>query len=70
MKMPKACIPELREELQNFRRQALHAKRLELSHPISGEFMEWEVDLPDDMKQLIELLNQDLAETDSVEGDF
>ena len=60
LKMPKGCSPELQEGLRDFRRQALHAKKLELSHPVTGEWMEWEVDLPEDMLELVEVLEADL----------
>lgn len=60
LKMPKGCSPELQEGLRGFRRQALHAKKLELSHPATGEWMEWEVDLPEDMLELIQILEADL----------
>ena len=70
LKMPKACTPELQGQLRNFRRQALHAKRLELSHPVTGEWMEWEVDLPDDMKQLLEALKADTLESDSSDSEY
>ncbi len=39
--------------LPAFERQALHAKRLGLVHPGSGESMLWEVDLPEDMLVLL-----------------
>ncbi len=39
--------------LGDFPRQALHAKTLRLTHPRSGELMEWSVELPDDMQLLI-----------------
>ncbi len=39
-----------------FHRQALHAWRLGLTHPVSGEAMQWEAHLPPDMRQLIEAL--------------
>ena len=68
--MPKACSPELQEGIRLFRRQALHAKKLELTHPISGEFMEWEVDLPEDMQHLIELLKQDMEESGSDDSEY
>lgn len=48
--------PTLREALRQFRRQALHAVRLGLIHPVSGEFMEWQAELPDDMKALLEAM--------------
>lgn len=70
LKMPKACSPELQEALRNFRRQALHAKKLELSHPITGEWMEWEIDLPDDMKELLEVLKRDMVESGSEDSDY
>lgn len=37
-------------------RQALHAKGLHFLHPLSGKPMEFETDLPEDMKQLVERL--------------
>jgi 23S rRNA pseudouridine1911/1915/1917 synthase len=40
--------------LDAFERQALHAFRLALAHPVSGEPMSWEVDLPDDFAQLLD----------------
>ena len=36
-----------------FKRQALHAAKLGLVHPVSGENMEWEVPTPEDMEQLL-----------------
>ena len=47
------CVPQLRELLNNFPRQALHATRLALTHPVSGEVMEWHVQMPQDMQQLL-----------------
>ncbi len=37
-------------------RQALHAKRLDFLHPLTGKPMEFESDLPEDMRALIEKL--------------
>lgn len=48
--------PTLREALKAFHRQALHAVRLGLIHPATGEFMEWQADLPEDMKTLLEAM--------------
>ncbi|MCH7930718.1 MAG: RluA family pseudouridine synthase [Proteobacteria bacterium] len=45
-----------RGALAEFRRQALHADRLELRHPTSGEALRFESELPNDMKALIALL--------------
>lgn len=47
------CVPQLRTLLGGFPRQALHATRLALAHPISGEVMEWHVPMPQDMQQLL-----------------
>lgn len=70
LKMPKACSPELQVALRGFRRQALHAKRLELAHPITGEWMEWEVDLPQDMQRLLEALKKDMVESGSDDTEY
>jgi 23S rRNA pseudouridine1911/1915/1917 synthase len=59
LRMPAGCTTALQDVLHTFRRQALHAARLGLDHPESGEYMEWEVPMPDDMVQLIEVLRAD-----------
>jgi 23S rRNA pseudouridine1911/1915/1917 synthase len=53
LKGAQKCVPELRELLNGFPRQALHATRLALEHPVSGETMEWQAPLPGDMVQLL-----------------
>jgi len=52
----KSMSDELRQHVLSFNRQALHAIRLGLIHPLSGEVMEWSIDLPDDMKALLEII--------------
>ncbi len=59
-KIPPASDEGLLEVLKNFKRQALHAKKLGLSHPQSGEFIEWRVEVPEDMQQLQQALREDL----------
>jgi len=54
VKGPQKCVPQLRELLTSFPRQALHATRLALEHPVSGELMEWHAPLPQDMVQLLQ----------------
>lgn len=54
--MPADCSPALAEALRNFKRQALHATKLGLEHPESGEYCEWEQPIPDDMRNLLALL--------------
>ena len=39
-----------------FARQALHAQRLALTHPVTGEVLEWRSDLPSDLGDLIDRL--------------
>ena len=44
----------LRQAAQSFGRQALHASRLEFTHPGSGERMTFSADVPGDMAALVE----------------
>ena len=60
LKLPKQASPALITALREFPRQALHAKVLGLLHPSRGEHMQWEVDLPDDIQQLLQILQQDM----------
>lgn len=59
-RIPAGAAPELVEFIQGFKRQALHAWRLTLSHPDKGETMSFEAPLADDMKKLIHLLQEDM----------
>ena len=52
----KSMSDALRQHILGFHRQALHAIRLGLVHPLSGEAMEWSIDLPEDMKNLLEMI--------------
>jgi 23S rRNA pseudouridine1911/1915/1917 synthase len=58
-RFPPAPAEHLREALQAFRRQALHAARLELTHPETGALVIFESPLPDDMAALLEALQSD-----------
>jgi 23S rRNA pseudouridine1911/1915/1917 synthase len=58
-RMPKGATFELFEALSGFRRQALHATRLALAHPLTGKPMEWEVPVPADMAALLKALEND-----------
>ncbi len=42
----------LRQQVEGFPRQALHAERLALKHPVSAEQLEWHCAIPDDMQAL------------------
>lgn len=52
----KMMTPELREVIGNFKRQALHAIKLGLIHPVTNEPMEWQIELADDMRELLEAM--------------
>ena len=58
VRFPKKASDELKDALLNFKRQALHSKKLTLTHPISGESMSWKASLPDDMLKLLEVLKK------------
>ena len=58
IRFPKKASEELKDALLNFKRQALHSKKLTLIHPISGESMSWKITLPDDMAELLEVLKK------------
>tara|TARA_B110000240_G_scaffold58544_1_gene66633 strand:- start:331 stop:1272 length:942 start_codon:yes stop_codon:yes gene_type:complete len=58
VRFPKKASEELKDALLNFKRQALHSKKLTLIHPISGESMSWKIPLPDDMAGLLEVLKK------------
>jgi 23S rRNA pseudouridine1911/1915/1917 synthase len=61
-RIPKASGPEFLQALQQFPRQALHAFKLELVHPVTDQICEWEVDMPQDMQDLVEALKQDMKD--------
>lgn len=56
LKMPKGFSDEQRQTLRDFKRQALHARLLGLTHPTTGEYCEWEAPLPEDMGVLLKVL--------------
>ena len=58
VRFPKKASEELKIVLLNFKRQALHSKKLTLNHPISGEVMSWKAPLPDDMLELLNTLKE------------
>ena len=56
---PKKATPELTQVLNSFKRQALHAVRLELAHPFTCEIMSWQAPIPEDMVALTRALRED-----------
>jgi 23S rRNA pseudouridine1911/1915/1917 synthase len=61
-RIPPQARNELIEQLRTFRRQALHAFRLSLIHPVSGQQLSWRSPLPDDMLQLLKALEEDMQQ--------
>lgn len=53
-------LPKMKSRIENLLeimpRQALHAKTIGFIHPASGKFMQFDSDIPEDMKELIEKL--------------
>ncbi|MDC0390443.1 MAG: 23S rRNA pseudouridine(1911/1915/1917) synthase RluD [Gammaproteobacteria bacterium] len=56
IRFPKKAEEALKDVLKGFKRQALHAKKLTLMHPISGEEMSWKAPLPKDLDDLLKAL--------------
>jgi 23S rRNA pseudouridine1911/1915/1917 synthase len=59
LKVPKGATPALITALRQFKRQALHAARLALVHPVTEKLMEWKSGLPADMQELVRCLRED-----------
>ena len=49
----------LQDAVLNFKRQALHAIKLGLIHPASHQPMEWQIELAEDMKGLLEAMRHE-----------
>jgi 23S rRNA pseudouridine1911/1915/1917 synthase len=58
VRFPKKASEILKESLLGLKRQALHSKKLTLSHPSTGELMSWKAPLPDDMLELLVILSE------------
>jgi 23S rRNA pseudouridine1911/1915/1917 synthase len=68
LRLPKAATPELTEVLRAFKRQALHAERLEFAHPVGGKTVAVEAERPNDLAGLVLALRADTkvnGETDN-----
>jgi len=61
LRLPPKASETLQQALRNFPRQALHARSLGLIHPVTGGEMNWEVPLPQDMQDLIEVLRNSVT---------
>jgi 23S rRNA pseudouridine1911/1915/1917 synthase len=59
--LPKGASEELVAALRQFKRQALHAAKLEFRHPLSGESVTISAPLPADFAALLDVLRKDAA---------
>lgn len=66
----RAMTQTLRDAVQTFDRQALHAIKLGLIHPETGAPMEWQIELPEDMKILLESMRHEDAPDDEEVFEF
>lgn len=57
--IPRGANETMADALRAFQRQALHAAKLEFMHPITGKAVSCKAALPNDMKQLLKLLDTD-----------
>ncbi|OQW95497.1 MAG: 23S rRNA pseudouridine(1911/1915/1917) synthase [Beggiatoa sp. IS2] len=57
--LPPGSSEIFRETLRSFSRQALHAEKLGITHPRTGEFMQWQAPLPPDMQNMLAALAVD-----------
>jgi 23S rRNA pseudouridine1911/1915/1917 synthase len=66
--LPRGASEECVAALRGFRRQALHAARLELAHPRTGRALAFETPLPEDFRALLAALARDLAAHADLDG--
>lgn len=62
LSVPKGTSQEAAMLLRGFKRQALHAGRVVFLHPDSGEEIEQNVEVPEDMESLIAVLKEDVLD--------
>lgn len=60
LRLPPGASAECREAIAAFRRQALHAAHLELTHPVSDEPLAFDAPLPADMAALLDVLAREV----------
>lgn len=61
VKLPPSAEEQVVNCLQGFGRQALHAYHLSLVHPESQQNLTWQQEMPEDMDNLVRILNADQA---------
>ncbi|MBI1921287.1 MAG: RluA family pseudouridine synthase [Geobacter sp.] len=60
--------PVLRSMLKELGRQALHARTLGFIHPSTGQYLEFDADIPEDMGRIIEYLERQGLGTSALAG--
>jgi len=58
VKFPKGAIEELKFAIKEFPRQALHAKKLSITHPGDNKELSWKSKLPEDLDTMINILRE------------
>ncbi|MBN2699913.1 MAG: 23S rRNA pseudouridine(1911/1915/1917) synthase RluD [Methylothermaceae bacterium] len=64
LRLPPGASDKLIEALRGFKRQALHAARLSLTHPETGEELGWESPLPEDFERILAILREETSQTE------
>mgnify|MGYP002664226717 CR=1 FL=1 len=60
LRQQRCATPELADALRGFKRQALHAEKLEFAHPADGRLISVEAERPGDMEVLLAALREDV----------
>lgn len=63
-RLPKGASEQTAAALRGFRRQALHAARLTLRHPVTDDIQAWEAELPEDFASLLIVLRRDVRQSE------
>ena len=59
-------VPEtIRDKINHFPRQALHACKLSLSHPETDDILTFHANIPDDLQELLNLMDEENAKSKS-----
>ncbi|MGF1741148.1 23S rRNA pseudouridine(1911/1915/1917) synthase RluD [Vibrio profundum] len=58
-RIPSGASEQLTDMIRQFDRQALHAAMLRFDHPVTGELLEFQAPIPDDMVAMTEALRED-----------
>jgi 23S rRNA pseudouridine1911/1915/1917 synthase len=58
VKFPKGAKEELKVAIKEFPRQALHAKKLSITHPADNKELSWKSKLPEDLDTMINILRE------------